>query len=867
MEKFFDREEAYQNIEKTIQQIKEGFCTAVWVEGHLGVGKTRFIEYIHECEPELNFFTFSDYDIFYKCEKGAEGSLFECISAIIFELQRTDPRHFELYIQDYFDSLEHISFFDACCLVIPQIKGLKAVSNLIENKYSKIVTMQNKISDRLATYQLVDMFSEMIVYFLQNIYKEKTVVFCIDDAQWLDMASLRVLEALAKKIKYQGAEISISIFLTINDKQELSSDERQNYLNIYRTLTNLFPDMLTIYLENFDLTTTSNVIYSTKRYCLIENIPILYKITAGNPMELEQTLRFSDERVLAILEREQKSKYRLNNNDAFSIEQISDVYYKNIMFSIVLNVLSILHRHISLNLLYQCVSDLYSLVTHGVCLYSDFVDSVNYLEIRDFITKDLGGADISLKHDSISNAILGYLSQNGDYITYGRSIAKTLLQSEHKYFLKAEAHILLAIKLLCEVAPISCFNEVKKIYEKKLDQLEIEFFMVGAKAFLADFSNQRSKTSKFVVNIILPKLVSSANLEIARRVCHVLYHDFTSIFTSTEQISYLMNYTKTQIDLSNLIGNNESAISLFETLYRFVCEDKDTRVQILLLGMSAYEHILCDKRIKELFLESEKIVDSCQQQLKPYTMAIFYRNKGLCLAHSELKYDYLKALAASVCISNISLRHLTFGTIMNNLGLSFFYNGDIKKALKSFLFALKHLERVGYNTARVINNIGTCYYMLHDVKSAYAHFSSAASAQIDGVFMKLCIQTNLALSVYSIGNITESSRILDELITEYESGNMRSRDTLVYCAAMINRGYIAYCENDYFKAAECYQKSLIHTYRYQNNEQLLKRKNMRDLSLNKGMGIKAEINMDIDDSMMDFYKKPYSLIPFAFYVI
>ena len=112
--------------------------TAVWIEGRSGVGKTRLLEYIFEQEPELNFFRFIADELFYKCEQGASGSSFEYIAAIIFEIQFRNPGFFERYIQNYFDSIQHISFLDACCLILPQIKGLKALGSLVDNKYKNI---------------------------------------------------------------------------------------------------------------------------------------------------------------------------------------------------------------------------------------------------------------------------------------------------------------------------------------------------------------------------------------------------------------------------------------------------------------------------------------------------------------------------------------------------------------------------------------------------------------------------------------------------------------------------------------------------------------------------------------------------------
>ena len=58
MQKFFDRKEACDIMQATIQQINSGGSNAIWIEGRSGVGKTRLLEYIFDQEPELNFFTF-----------------------------------------------------------------------------------------------------------------------------------------------------------------------------------------------------------------------------------------------------------------------------------------------------------------------------------------------------------------------------------------------------------------------------------------------------------------------------------------------------------------------------------------------------------------------------------------------------------------------------------------------------------------------------------------------------------------------------------------------------------------------------------------------------------------------------------------
>lgn len=684
MQKFFDRKTAYQDVQEAIKQIEKNEPVAIWVEGCSGVGKTRFMEYVYSQEKELNAFTFLADEVFYKCEHGSIDSSFEFVAAIIFELQKENPSFFERFIQDYFDCIEHITFLDACCLVLPQIKGVKSIGNLLETKYKNITTMQSKISDRLVTYQLIDLFSDLIFAFLKNVFKASKITFCIDDAQWLDQSSIRVFETLVKKSKQKKQNPVISIFLNIHEKSELSNEEKQNYLNIYRILSCLYPSLKTIYLENFDLPTTTEVIQDTKRCYLLEQIPLLYKITNGNPLELEQTLRFSDQRIREIIQRETINNHGYYQENTFTTEHVAEIYYQKPIYAVILNILSVLRHNISIQLLFQCTEKLYSVLFKDICLFSDFSEALEYLEEKDYITYTSLNKEVFLAHNSIYRIVVDYLSQNGDYIIYGRIIATVLLTNGYNDFLKAGTHRLLALKLLCEVDPQECLRSLRKIWEQEGEQLEPEVFVTGANAVCSDYLCQSQDNILFAVCIILPKLISSANLTVAQRLCHTIYIDAETCLSKEKQILFLINYIKAQIDLSMVDIGPESAIMLFERIYMMKINDKDLKLQVLLLGMSAYEHLLAHEKIFQLYSEAESIVATCSEMLSNTTLSLFYRNKGLCFPHSELRHDYFQSLLFAIRISDVTRQQLLFGTSMNNLGLSYFYGGSIKLAKYAF---------------------------------------------------------------------------------------------------------------------------------------------------------------------------------------
>ena len=69
-----------------------------------------------------------------------------------------------------------------------------------------------------------------------------------------------------------------------------------------------------IYLENFDFDTTSDVIANTSRIFLIEHTSRIYQLTDGNPLELEHTLHFSDNRLRKLLNSKKHKNIIIHSN-------------------------------------------------------------------------------------------------------------------------------------------------------------------------------------------------------------------------------------------------------------------------------------------------------------------------------------------------------------------------------------------------------------------------------------------------------------------------------------------------------------------------------------------------------------------------
>lgn len=871
MKDFFDRQSAYEEAKSVIQQIELGTSSALWVEGPQGVGKTRFIEHIYSQHYSLNVFKYNNNDIFYKCENGSENSAFNFISSLLFELQVKSPNDFVKSIQKHFNNINHISLLDACCSIIPQLSFTKVVSGLIENKYKKIAEMQEKISDLLVQQQLIELFAEMILDILIAPNNSESIIFCIDDIQWMDIPSLKTFDKIIKKSRQIQSNIDISVFVTIRDRDSLNSSEMQTYAFAHNILEHLYNNsMKSIWLSNFDIDILREIITKTKRFGLNNYIAEIYEATLGNPLEIVLTLQFPDERVREIIHSKGINNNYLNRECIFTTEHIKSIFSRGNIYSVILNTLSVLRQSVPLDALFQCTTNTFFKIYNNNCVYVEFTKAISFFEQEGYVKIDRTiNNEVSLSYDAIWHNVLEFITQNGDYITYANSISLTLLSLTMNNTVKSRTLTFSALNMLLEVNPCKCFDQFKNIFTRCNQQVDIEIIVIGTSAFCSDWLNINDQNISFMVKNILPMLLSSSNLKMAYKLCHIIFPKYNKLLTYEEQINFLVDYIKVQTDLSNLNDDIESAVSLFKLVTEYNINNKDQKLQVLLLGMSVYEHLLDHAKIEQLYSQAEEIVSISKLEISKKTMAVFHRNKGLCFSHKALKEDYFKALINSFSVSNATYRYLLYGTSINNLGLSYFYNGEIEKAKKAFLLSEKHLNNIGYNVARVKNNIGVCYMMQHDYVNAYRYLSDAVLQQTDGCFIKLCLRTNLALNLYYLENVDEAKSMLEDIISEYKNGKPTTSDTLPYCSSMINYGYIAFKEKRYFKAAECYKDSLVHIYRYQNQEQTLKRKEMLDLMIKLATDtIDTSSNyLDLTDTGNDIFKKGYSLVPFAFYVI
>lgn len=403
----FDRENERKQIHNILgnKDITSPFF--VWIEGVSGAGKTQFLKYIIE-KTNIFVFDFSDGEEMYKCDKINMKNEFSYISNVVFKILKNYPYKFQTFLQEYFDDQNSITFLDASCLVLPQLKIFTPIKNLIKTKYDDISQAQNNVTDKLINTQLIDFFSDVIVYYLEKIDSQrKHFLFCIDDMQWIDYSSLKTLNSVFKKIEKGNYRFILSMAITIRNSKSLTTEELDNYNSIFKVVENSFNNIHTVVINNFNLKITRDLIISKRRCFLEENIQKIYQLTNGNPLELIQTLRFSDEEVKRLINCKYDQPSCHIDKSYFTQEMVFSLYKENSNFMLIINILSILDCTIPI----KTIAKIAELISDKVYIQkfyiTDYYHALNDLLNKEIIKESIDG--ISISHDSMKTIVVEYI--------------------------------------------------------------------------------------------------------------------------------------------------------------------------------------------------------------------------------------------------------------------------------------------------------------------------------------------------------------------------------------------------------------------------------------------------------------------------
>lgn len=850
---FLNREKQRSLLKQCLDKIQHGIEQCIWVEGSSGTGKTYFVKYMKKQEnPPV--FCFDDYSWLYKCNSNDINKEFSYIIALVSDFQIKHPDEFNNYLINYFNKINSTSWVEVLVHLIPNIKFTEWAKDIVNYSAEDILNAKSDISSRLYSQGLPKFFAELIIYMLNKVEKREKVLFCIDDACWLDDNSIKTINIILNMLLFSDApNFKISFAIITRRKEELEHGT-SNYEILENVLKDYFGTLEYIYIKNFDIETTKKYVELMNKTVILEKSTSIYRITNGNPQELYQALKIDSEDLLELCEHQSNNTI----NMPISNELVFNFINKNLCVLPILASISLVHTTIPQSWLPILVQSICNKV-HISFSSSSYDESVVLLEENDLISNKKNKMIIG--HDSIKEIIRRFLQENGEYTDYIDAIATGLeICSEPSDVMKEIFY------LYADCNTKKCFNFFVKNHISG-NTLDADIYKVVIGSLIKDCSVfTPDNLNNVIVPIIIKECTFLSLYDDVYETCRIVYYMMGDL-TPNIMFQYLTLFSKVLIDMARLDTNQQfNAISIINEALQIENLSADARIEAHLLAMSAYEHILDFDNILENNIKATRIYSACA--VSDYLKAMYLRNQGLVKSHIELKRSYEEAISYAEEIDDIRQKNLMLGTCHNNLGLSYWYSNDLANAKTHFYMAKQYLENIGYDIFRVLNNISMCYLLEGDLSKAYKYLLQAKALNIDCIFEKLCIQSNLAIIEWKLGKKESAKQISLDIYNEYINNNKQTADELIYSSVMVNLGYFSFCDGNYLDAANKYKESQFFKYRYNNEEQLNKRQAMIEICLSKiNLLPSKEIDMDIDDKGQDIFKCMYAPISFAYYVI
>lgn len=856
--KFYNRDSEREKIKKALMVFEQKKAVSIWIEGRKGIGKTYLLNYMaHKYESYL--FKYANNSILYKCSKNKREHDFDYILAILVVLQNQNVDKFNKIIVDYFDSISSLTIKEGLLRVLPQIPGITVTEKLFEKFDQNISNPQNTIQNIMINQHLVKCFSDLLKILLQHTH----YIFCIDDIAWIDERSMEVIISLVN-----SQNDLLSFFITTRHYEDLEDEwERQQYNILHDDLFEFIycnNNFFEIQMEDFKRNIVSEILKDFDKKYLLDNFEVYYEMTNGNPLEIRNSLQYSDKEIITKIDsfkKENPVKIKNDIRNYLSVEFVSDCMDINTYNSTILSVLAILDIEVSYSLLINICRTIFEKV-HGIKFENYLFENSLFGLIK--VQEIEQNEGYRIRNDSDTEIVINNIINFGYYFEYIEVIANTLFESgkDNSFYYS------LLLKICCITSSTLGFDYFKCICNSG-NELTSSIVRYAAQNFQQNIKNITSENINiYVVPHILKKLLNFGNLSDAYSLCVFLYK-MRDIMNSQILYFYYITFVKILVDLGKFNDNEcYSANKIYDELHTLHITNASNRLEVELVGMTVYEHQNCLEEIKKCFDNASEIVSNSKAILDACVLAKFYRNHGLIDFHANLCEKYLKAIEYSKKIKEPLTQEIMHGTAMNNLGLSYFYSGKINEAIQCFEDSQNILFNAGYEIVRPLNNLACCHFMLGNKQTAYNYIINALEFPFGGVFEHSCVKLNQSLLLIDSKDFKSAFNILDTYIKDYENGVIQ--DNWIYSNAYLLHGYGDYLLGNYIDASKNYKKSTYYNSRFENEKEQMRRYSMCKYCLSlEGLVESFDISKTIDltNETCLFYKKPYILNLLAYYVI
>ncbi|HIK08582.1 MAG TPA: AAA family ATPase [Trichormus sp. M33_DOE_039] len=270
-EKLYGREAEVEILMTAFARINQGNKEFILVAGYSGIGKSALVHEIHKpIIKNRGYFISGKFEQFQRNIPYA--SLIQAFQGLIQQLLAES----ELQLADWKEKILEALVPNAQIIidVIPELE-------LIIGKQPEVT--------QLASAEAQNRFNLLFQKFI-NVFaqKEHPLVLFLDDLQWSDLASLKLIQLLA-------TDSDLQYLLIIGSYRDNEVDASHSLMLTLQEIAKTSVNIQTINCKPLKITDVCQLIHETLK-CELENTKdlatLIYKKTAGNPFFINQLLKF-----------------------------------------------------------------------------------------------------------------------------------------------------------------------------------------------------------------------------------------------------------------------------------------------------------------------------------------------------------------------------------------------------------------------------------------------------------------------------------------------------------------------------------------------------------------------------------------------
>ena len=731
---FVNRKEEIAKLADALNSVTESESPkTVFISGTSGIGKTWFVN--HFLNSQRNS---SDIVVMHASGYAEQSSpLFPFVEMIVKFGQ--EYRDMSKLVVNYISNI--LRFFPEIGRYIDLIEGMsKTKSEIGANDKFSLTDAYIVYSNYIST--------------INNLSKKKTVILCIDDAQWLDSTSFELLEQITHHANGK-------FLLLVSYRKEPAMDkEIENLERLERFAHVHVRDSNALFLESFEEKSypelIDNILQDDDSQIENSDVHKLYVKTKGNPYHLKHILHLYSEsstgkkRDITEILKSKKDDHMLPESISYVLQKRLEKTYRDIEDSEkVLMYASVLGYRFNLDTLSQILDEKQNktfMVLKKIKEKFFLVDNSQNDKWFEF--------DHKTTQDTILNSYLPVLKEIHEEIAefYETSPKKDPFVLSYHYI--RSCNWKMAIKHLKDSSKISLdsyfFSDAVTKYEQCLDVInshDLDFISeADICSIRANYSRALLETGK------VEKSMDNLNDIISNE--HILYEDKANAYLLLSRCHRLKGVGNTNRDLS--IDFAEKSRNMLEEIdSKGGVDDVDG-----ILG-KAYSYLATVYDHFGQYDKAEEIFGKALQHYNnnPLEISILHRKSGMVL-QPRRAIESMK-----IALNEFEKNHMTVekARCLNNMGAESFFIGDFSNSSNYLGQSMELFRKLGSpEIDNPVNNMGLSHLQSKDYSKAMQFFNDAlcGSSQI---YSKIFIKMNLATAYRKQNNPREALDILSKI--------------------------------------------------------------------------------------------------------